>query len=114
MFEKPDHHGRAVPVDGGFVSPCVHRPKRVLRRLWNALPQDKVGGTKPYVKRRTQHYPRARDCRKRRGVKFGRPVVAVDAGHVARLRSSGLSWRDIAAQSGIAKVTLRRSTKVFA
>lgn len=46
---------------------------------------------------------------RRRGVRFGRPVVAVDAAHVTRLRSSGMSWRAIAAQTGIAKDTLRRS-----
>src|SRR4051812_37558461 len=47
---------------------------------------------------------------RRRGVKFGRPVVAVDAAQVSRLRSSGMSWRAIAVQTGIAKDTLRRST----
>ena len=46
---------------------------------------------------------------KRRGVRFGRPVVTVDAAEVKRLRSSGMSWRAIAAQTGIAKDTLRRS-----
>ena len=51
---------------------------------------------------------------KRRGVKFGRPVVAVDAGHVARLRSNGLSWRAISEQTGLAKDTLRRSIQVGA
>ena len=45
---------------------------------------------------------------KRRGVRFGRPVVAVDATEITRLRSTGLSWRAIAAQTGIAKDTLRR------
>ena len=46
---------------------------------------------------------------KRRGVRFGRPTVAVDAEEVTRLRSSGLGWRAIAAETGIAKDTLRRS-----
>ena len=46
---------------------------------------------------------------KMRGVKFGRPVVDVDAAQVSRLRNSGLSWRAIAAETGIAKDTLRRS-----
>jgi DNA invertase Pin-like site-specific DNA recombinase len=46
---------------------------------------------------------------RRRGVKFGRPVVAVNAAQVATLRSSGMSWRAIAAETGIAKDTLRRS-----
>jgi DNA invertase Pin-like site-specific DNA recombinase len=46
---------------------------------------------------------------KRRGVRFGRPVVSVDAAKVQRLRADGLSWRAIAAQTGIAKDTLRRS-----
>jgi DNA invertase Pin-like site-specific DNA recombinase len=46
---------------------------------------------------------------KRRGVKFGRPVVAVDAAEVRRLRGEGLSWRAIAAEIGVPKDTLRRS-----
>ena len=46
---------------------------------------------------------------KRRGVKFGRPIVAVDSSYVLKLRQDGLSWREIAAQTGIAKDTLRRS-----
>lgn len=46
---------------------------------------------------------------KRRGVKFGRPVVAVDAAHVVKLRKDGLSWRAIAAETGLTKDTLRRS-----
>lgn len=41
---------------------------------------------------------------KRRGVKFGRPAVSVDATEVTRLRTSGLSWRAIAAQAGMAKI----------
>jgi len=44
-----------------------------------------------------------------RGVKFGRPVVAVDTAQVRRLRDNGLSWRAIAAQTGMTKDTLRRS-----
>ncbi len=46
---------------------------------------------------------------KRRGVKFGRPVVAVDAAQVSRMRNDGLSWRAIAVETGIPKDTLRRS-----
>ena len=46
---------------------------------------------------------------KRRGVKFGRPTVAVDADQVRRLRDDGLSWRAIAAETGLGKDTLRRS-----
>jgi DNA invertase Pin-like site-specific DNA recombinase len=50
---------------------------------------------------------------KRRGVKFGRPIVAVDAAKVSRLRNSGLSWRAIAAETGLAKDTLRRSMQAL-
>lgn len=46
---------------------------------------------------------------KKRGVRFGRPIVTVDAAHVRRLRDGGLSWRAIAAETGLAKDTLRRS-----
>jgi DNA invertase Pin-like site-specific DNA recombinase len=46
---------------------------------------------------------------KNRGVKFGRPVVAVDTAQVRRLRLDGLSWRAIAAQTGMTKDTVRRS-----
>jgi len=46
---------------------------------------------------------------KKRGVRFGRPTVAVDAAQVRRLRSDGMSWRAIAAQTGLTKDTLRRS-----
>jgi DNA invertase Pin-like site-specific DNA recombinase len=46
---------------------------------------------------------------KRRGVKFGRPAVAVDAAKVRRLRGEGLSWRAISAEIGVPKDTLRRS-----
>jgi len=48
---------------------------------------------------------------RRRGVKFGRPVVSVDAAQVARFRDSGMSWRAIAAQTGIVEDTLRRSAQ---
>ena len=51
---------------------------------------------------------------RRRGVKFGRPVVDVDAVQVSKLRKGGLSWRAIAAQTGIAKDTLRRSLQLSA
>jgi DNA invertase Pin-like site-specific DNA recombinase len=46
---------------------------------------------------------------KKRGVKFGRPSVAVDAAKVRRLRNDGLSWRAIATEIGVPKDTLRRS-----
>jgi DNA invertase Pin-like site-specific DNA recombinase len=46
---------------------------------------------------------------KKRGVKFGRPIVAVDVAQVRRLRSDGLSWRAIATETGVPKDTLRRS-----
>lgn len=46
---------------------------------------------------------------KSRGVKFGRPVVAVNTAQVRKLRDNGLSWRAIAAQTGMTKDTLRRS-----
>jgi DNA invertase Pin-like site-specific DNA recombinase len=46
---------------------------------------------------------------KKRGVKFGRPSVAVDAAKVRKLRGDGLSWRAIAAEIGVPKDTLRRS-----
>jgi DNA invertase Pin-like site-specific DNA recombinase len=49
---------------------------------------------------------------KRRGVKFGRPAVAVDAVKVRKLRGEGLSWRAIAAETGVPKDTLRRSQAV--
>jgi DNA invertase Pin-like site-specific DNA recombinase len=45
---------------------------------------------------------------KRRGVRFGRPEVEVDTKLVSRLRTSGLSWRAIAEQTGIPKDTLIR------
>jgi len=46
---------------------------------------------------------------RRRGVRFGRPNVDVDVDEVSKLRNSGLSWRAIAAQTGLAKDTLRRA-----
>ncbi len=46
---------------------------------------------------------------KRRGVKFGRPTVDVDTVLVAKLRKEGLSWRDIAEQTGVPKDTCIRS-----
>jgi DNA invertase Pin-like site-specific DNA recombinase len=45
---------------------------------------------------------------KKRGVRFGRPTVDVDAALVGKLRSKGLSWRDISAQVGVPKDTLIR------
>jgi DNA invertase Pin-like site-specific DNA recombinase len=46
---------------------------------------------------------------KRRGVRFGRPTVDVDTALVGKLRDKGLSWRDIAAQTGVPKDTCIRS-----
>ena len=46
---------------------------------------------------------------KRRGVKFGRPTVDVDTAKVRQLRQRGMSWREMAAEMGIPKDTLRRS-----
>jgi DNA invertase Pin-like site-specific DNA recombinase len=48
---------------------------------------------------------------KRRGVRFGRPNVDVDVNQVSKLRKSGLSWRAIATQTGLAKDTLRRAVE---
>ena len=45
---------------------------------------------------------------KRRGVRFGRPVVAVDTNAVGRLREQGLSWRAISEQLEIPKDTAKR------
>jgi DNA invertase Pin-like site-specific DNA recombinase len=45
---------------------------------------------------------------KRRGVQFGRPSVEVDTALVGKLRSKGLSWRDISAKVGVPKDTLIR------
>lgn len=49
---------------------------------------------------------------KRRGVRFGRPSVDVDVDQVNKFRKSGLSWRAIAAETGLAKDTLRRAVEV--
>lgn len=46
---------------------------------------------------------------KRRGVRFGRPSVAVDLARVRSLRNQGLSWRSFSSQVGIPKDLLRRS-----
>ena len=45
---------------------------------------------------------------KRRGVRFGRPTVDVDTGHVLKLRKDGLSWRAVAQATGVPKDTLIR------
>jgi DNA invertase Pin-like site-specific DNA recombinase len=45
---------------------------------------------------------------KRRGVRFGRPLVEVDTVLVSKLRSQGCSWRDIAEKTGVPKDTLCR------
>jgi DNA invertase Pin-like site-specific DNA recombinase len=46
---------------------------------------------------------------RRRGVRFGRPNVAVPLAKIEKLRKEGLSWRGIEAETGIAKDTLRRA-----
>ena len=43
------------------------------------------------------------------GKLLGRPVVAVDAPKIAALRKRGLSWRDIAAKTGLNRETCRRA-----
>jgi DNA invertase Pin-like site-specific DNA recombinase len=48
---------------------------------------------------------------KRRGVRFGRPTVEVDTALVGKLRTQGLSWRDIAEKTGEPKDTLIRHCK---
>ena len=48
---------------------------------------------------------------KRRGVRFGRPSTEVDIDRIGKLRRAGLSWRAIAAQTGLAKDTLRRAVE---
>src|SRR5215471_1266390 len=45
---------------------------------------------------------------KRRGVRFGRPTVAVDTDRALKLRKQGLSWRDISVEVGVPKDTLIR------
>jgi DNA invertase Pin-like site-specific DNA recombinase len=56
-----------------------------------------------------EHVIAGQRAARKRGVKFGRPMVAVDAAQVRRLRNDGLSWRAIAAETGVPKDTLRRS-----
>jgi DNA invertase Pin-like site-specific DNA recombinase len=51
---------------------------------------------------------------KRRGVKFGRPIVSVDTAAIQTLREQGLSWRAVASQVGLSKDTLRRSVQTTA
>src|SRR2546428_6422184 len=45
---------------------------------------------------------------KRRGVRFGRPSTEVDIDRIGKLRRAGLSWRAIAAQTGLATDTACR------
>jgi DNA invertase Pin-like site-specific DNA recombinase len=45
---------------------------------------------------------------KRRGVRFGRPEVAVDTVRVKKLREQGKTWREIAGMLGQSKDTLLR------
>jgi DNA invertase Pin-like site-specific DNA recombinase len=45
---------------------------------------------------------------RRRGVRFGRPIVEVDTQRALKLRKQGLSWRDISAEVGVPKDTLIR------
>lgn len=46
---------------------------------------------------------------RRRGIRFGRPSIAINVREIASLRSQGLSWRAIAARTGLSKDTLRRA-----
>ena len=46
---------------------------------------------------------------RRRGVRFGRPNVSVPVSQIEKLREKGFSWREIQAQTGFAKDTLRRA-----
>ena len=46
---------------------------------------------------------------RRRGVRFGRPNVAVPVTEIEKLRKKGLSWREVEAETGMAKDTLRRA-----
>jgi DNA invertase Pin-like site-specific DNA recombinase len=45
---------------------------------------------------------------KRRGVRFGRPLVEVNTDRVLQLRKQGLSWRAVAEATGVPKDTLIR------
>jgi hypothetical protein len=60
-----------------------------------------------------KHHPRASSCRtasyEGTGRKVWQPIVAMDPAQVRKLRNGGLSWRAIAAETGVAKDTLRRS-----
>jgi DNA invertase Pin-like site-specific DNA recombinase len=44
-----------------------------------------------------------------RGVRLGRPRRTVDAAEVARLRASGVSWREISQQLGVGVGTVCRA-----
>lgn len=46
---------------------------------------------------------------KARGKRLGRPTVTVDTARITALRASGASWRDIGAQMGMCRETLRRA-----
>jgi putative DNA-invertase from lambdoid prophage Rac len=48
---------------------------------------------------------------RRRGVRIGRPRVAVDGSKIHALRSQGFSWHAIALQTGISRETCRLSVK---
>ncbi len=49
-----------------------------------------------------------------RGKRIGRPPVVVDAARVARLRTQGASWQEIAKQLGVGATTARRAFSKFA
>ena len=51
---------------------------------------------------------------RKRGVRFGRPNVAVPLAEIEKLRKRGLSWCGIEAETGIAKDTLRRALTAVA
>jgi DNA invertase Pin-like site-specific DNA recombinase len=49
------------------------------------------------------------EAARKRGAIIGRPRVVVDADKVRLLRSQGLSWERVAAETGIARATCQRS-----
>lgn len=47
-----------------------------------------------------------------RGKRLGRPTVSVDTARITALRASGASWREIGAQTGMCRETLRRAVEL--
>ena len=50
---------------------------------------------------------------KAKGVVLGRPRVAVDARAVERLRSQGLSWREVSQRLNLSRATAQRAARAF-